>query len=359
MKKRILSMLLAIVMVVGLVPGFTITASAADGTTWDGTTVATAFAGGTGTETDPYIIATAGQLIYLRNQVNNGQSYNGMYFRLDADLDMASNSFGDSIGYINSSYTSFWFDGHFDGNNHAISNLTITSTNGYTALFGNVGSGTNESVISDLTLSGVNITRNKTNYGAAALVGQAKYVKIENCIIESGTIAGKGGYTAGFVATKASGGTLTITNCINRATITYNGMDDMANTAGICAKAISSQITGCVNYGDVTSTKGFTSGILANGNSAVIEKCANYGDITNHGLYAAGILASSTNYSIKNCFNQGNVSAAALGPPLLIMLRMPFLWLTGSTVSWFSSACHPHLCLLCDSLTAHPKRLSS
>ena len=311
MKKRILSMLLAIVMVVGLVPGFTFTASA-EGTTdtWDGTSVATAYAGGTGTEADPYQITTAAQLIYLRNQVNDGQSYDGQYFRLDADLDMASKSFGNSIGYINnSSYKSYYFNGHFDGNNHTISNLTITSKYGYTALFGNVGYGTNESVISNLTLSGVKINRTSTGYGAAALVGQAKYMKIENCIIESGTIAGKGGYTAGFVATKASGGTLTITNCINRATITYNGTDASAYTAGICTQAAGSQITGCVNYGNVTSTKGFTAGILANGNSAVIEKCANYGDITNSGSYAAGILASSTNYSIKNCFNQGNVSA--------------------------------------------------
>ena len=310
MKKRILSMLLAIVMVVGLIPSFTLTASAVDADTWDGTSVATAFAGGTGTEADPYQITTAAQLIYLRNQVNGGNSYDGMYFRLEADLDMASKTFGNSIGYINSGYKAYYFDGHFDGNNHTISNLTITSTSGYTALFGNVGNGTNESVISNLTLSGVNITRTATSYGAAALVGQAKKVKIENCIIESGTITSKGGYTAGFVATKASGGTLTITNCINRATIAYNGTGASAMTAGICAKAVSGQITRCVNYGNVSSTKGFTAGILADGINAVIEQCANYGDITNSGSYAAGILVSSKNYSIKNCFNQGDVSAS-------------------------------------------------
>ena len=291
MKKRVLSMFLAIIMVVGLVPGFTLTAGAAGADTWDGSSVATAFAGGIGTEADPYQITTAAQLIYLRNQVNSGKDYAGQYFRLDADLDMASKTFGNSIGYINSSYKAYYFDGHFDGNNHTISNLTITSTNGYTALFGNVGNGTNESVISNLTLSGVNITRTATSYGAAALVGQAKKVKIENCIIESGTITSKGGYTAGFVATKASGGTLIITNCVNRATIAYTGTSGSAITGGICAEAASGSITGCVNYGDVTSTKGFSAGILAKGNSAVIEQCANYGDIENSGEYAAGILA--------------------------------------------------------------------
>lgn len=311
-QKRILAFLLSVAMILSLMPTFTLTASAADGTTWDGSTAATTYAGGTGTETDPYIIKTAGQLIYLRNQVNNDNNYDGEYFRLDADLDMASRSFGDSIGYINSKYKSYYFNGHFDGNNHTISNLTINSTSGYTALFGNVGFGTNESVISNLTLTGVNITRTATNHGAAALIGQAKSVKIANCTIESGTVNCKGYYTAGFVAYIAAGGSgLSITNCINKATIEYTGTDTSACTAGICANVkISNNITGCVNYGDVTSKKGYASGISACSKGALIEKCANYGNIKNNGSSASGILSNCSNYSITNCFNQGDVSAS-------------------------------------------------
>ena len=68
--KKIISLLLAVALVIGVLP---VTALADDGTTWDGTTVATAFAGGTGTATDPYRIETAGQLIITR--YDNAQNF--------------------------------------------------------------------------------------------------------------------------------------------------------------------------------------------------------------------------------------------------------------------------------------------
>ncbi len=49
--------------------------------TWDGT-IATAFAGGDGSEQSPYIIETAEQLAYLAESVNGGTSYAGKHIRL-------------------------------------------------------------------------------------------------------------------------------------------------------------------------------------------------------------------------------------------------------------------------------------
>ena len=70
MKKRILSMLLAIVMVVGLVPGFTITASAAESYSYPTSKPTTTWTG-SGTEADPYVITTAQQLADFAWFVNN------------------------------------------------------------------------------------------------------------------------------------------------------------------------------------------------------------------------------------------------------------------------------------------------
>lgn len=67
MKKRIGSVLLALALCLSLLPA---TALAADGA-WDGS-IATAFAGGTGTESDPYQIANGAQLAYLASEVNKG-----------------------------------------------------------------------------------------------------------------------------------------------------------------------------------------------------------------------------------------------------------------------------------------------
>lgn len=54
---------------------------------WDGT-AATAFSSGSGTESSPYVIKTDKQFGYLINQLNNGVTYEGLYIRLDANLDM-------------------------------------------------------------------------------------------------------------------------------------------------------------------------------------------------------------------------------------------------------------------------------
>lgn len=277
----------------------------ADGTTWDGTTVATAYAGGNGTETDPYIIATAGQLIYLRNKVNSGTSYNGEYFRLDADLDMAGKTFGNAIG------TSY-FNGHFDGNGHTISNLTIgNNSNGYSALFGNVGFNGQEVVIKNLTLVNVNVNRTDKNYGAAALVGQPRYAKIENCTVESGTVTSKAYYAGGLVASLNTSGTygLTIIDCVNRADVTNNSTDSQPFTGGILAKGAGATITGCTNYGTITTNKYYAGGIAGSSHRATIEKCANYGAVSSTNGYASGILADGRNEVVKNCYNQGNITA--------------------------------------------------
>ena len=318
MKKRILSMVIAIVMVIGLVPSFAIAASAVDGTTWDGTTVATSYESGTGTEADPYIIKTAGQLIYFRNQVNVGVKYNGQYFLLDADLDMDSKTFGDPIGKV-----SAYFNGHFDGGNHKISNLKIGNSNGYSALFGNVGYNGEQSVIKNLTLVNVAINRTHTNYGAAAIVGNPRYVKLENCTVESGTIQCSGYATGGLIATVNTNETfgLTVINCVNKAAVTSTS-GDSNGTGGIVGKGCdNAQIIGCVNYGDVTGKRA-VAGIIGNAGATTVEKCANFGDIASSGHIgtkpskAAGILATDGDVVIKieNCYNAGDIYSDGTTP---------------------------------------------
>ena len=69
MKKRIGSLLLILALCFTLLPT---AALAADGA-WDGS-IATAFAGGTGTESDPYQIANGAELAYLASSVNSGKT---------------------------------------------------------------------------------------------------------------------------------------------------------------------------------------------------------------------------------------------------------------------------------------------
>ena len=79
---------------------------------WDGS-VATDFASGTGTEADPYQIATAAQLAYLAQQVNAGNQYEGQYFKVTNDLDL------NDLEWTPIGNGTYDFSGFFDGGEHS------------------------------------------------------------------------------------------------------------------------------------------------------------------------------------------------------------------------------------------------
>ena len=133
--KRIISILLSVVMTMSIIVLPASANSTAD--VWDGT-VATAFAGGSGTAENPYEIATGAQLAYLAETMWNAYSqganspiisstgerstdakplynaYTGVYFKLTSDIDL-NNKEWTPIG----SYA-VRFNGNFDGNGHIV-----------------------------------------------------------------------------------------------------------------------------------------------------------------------------------------------------------------------------------------------
>ena len=91
-----------------------------DSDIWDGS-ISESFAAGDGSENNPYIIENASQLAYLSKEVNSGADYQGKFFTLNSDLDLNNIKWTPIGNGINS------FNGIFDGNNHTVSNLKITS----------------------------------------------------------------------------------------------------------------------------------------------------------------------------------------------------------------------------------------
>ena len=92
---------------------------------------ATLFDRGSGTEDDPYQIATVGQLLALSETVNDGsaQGYPGQFFVLTQDIDLAGVEW-QPIGHLDlndMSNTSCMFFGVFDGQGHTVSNVTFNS----------------------------------------------------------------------------------------------------------------------------------------------------------------------------------------------------------------------------------------
>ena len=90
---------------------------------------ADSYAGGDGSKTNPYEIATAKQLAKLARDVNNGntpQAFLGKYFKLTADIDLSGGIWMPIGKYYNDGNgENRLFFGKFDGNGHVIKNMHI------------------------------------------------------------------------------------------------------------------------------------------------------------------------------------------------------------------------------------------
>ncbi len=138
------------------------------------------FEAGNGTETDPYIIATAAQLDEVRN-------FPSACFELSKDIDLSS--------YLNSN-SSGWtpikdFTGKFDGKKHTIKGLWISlSSISNVGLFANI-QGSSDNKRASVSNLFVNISKKGITGGSrvGGICGNLSYGNIENCMV-TGDISG-------------------------------------------------------------------------------------------------------------------------------------------------------------------------
>jgi len=290
-KKKVLwnlvVLLLALFMLLGVIPGMAASVKAAD--VWDGSTVATGYAGGAGTSEAPYQIAKGEQLAYLASQVNGGISLSGVYFQLTDDIDLGAKEWT-PIGN-----NSNFFSGKFDGNNHTISNLEINSSLNNVGLFGRTSSSSSE--IKNLGL--LNISINSTGICTGGLVGyQVNGATITNCYA-TGSVSGTN-YVGGLVG--FSNSATTVTNC--HATGIVNGTDYVGGLLGI---AFATTITNCYATGSVTGTDGAGGLVGQSDLQSKITNCYATGSVT--GTNNVGGLAGYKNDNSSE-YGYWNSSAA-------------------------------------------------
>lgn len=149
---------------------------------WDGE-VASNFRFGNGTEQNPYLISSGAELAYLAQQVNNGNSYDGNYFKLITDINLNALEWT-PIGTYNQP-----FQGIFDGDGHTIANSTIslpsslpTTVTSY-GLFGSLGDGNNIAIVKNLQLDNIIIELN-----ASGNISNSSTAKGYNIGIVTGTM---------------------------------------------------------------------------------------------------------------------------------------------------------------------------
>ncbi|MBQ3017076.1 MAG: metallophosphoesterase [Clostridia bacterium] len=253
---------------------------------WDGAT--TAQPSGSGTEADPYLIATAENLAWISTKITDGGvSFAGKYFKQTADIDLCENVFTSIGSYYISSSNMAAFGGIYDGCGYSIKNGTITggklitSTNspaperyfnyseGY-GLFGVIyGATIKNIVLDDVQVVGRGAT--------GAIVGRAAAPEITDTAL------------AGFnsiVGCEITDTVKIVTLLPNNGGSAPTSFDDglrAGRVGSVCGMAYSAYINGCTSAAEFSLSGDFTlaGGIVGTaGLNSRIENCAFLGGMT-------------------------------------------------------------------------------
>lgn len=280
MKKRALSLLMAFVMVLSLLPA---TARAAE-----------TGPQGSGTADEPYLIGTAEELKWFRDLVNgstDAENHRHVCAKLTADIDLKGDEWNPIGG--NDGYATSYYAGQFDGNGKRISNFKITAKYNYAGFFSYVK---DNAYIHDLKISKASISSEKNNAGG--IIGTMIDGTVEKCSFD-GEVKGLNtsrGYAGGIVGYLGNTGKTSpkITNCANFGSISagYAG-----GITGYAKHA--KEISNCYNTGRVNGSTRSGGIVGQNMNSTKITYCYNTGAIEGT---SAGAIAGFAGVKITNCY---------------------------------------------------------
>lgn len=253
---------------------------------------------GTGSELDPFIIKTAGQLAYLAMTVNNGTDYNDQYISLTSNINLAGKSWI-PIGNAGNP-----FAGTFNGNGYVISNVTTNDNenDGYEGLFGY-----NTGVITKVGVKNVNIHSNGdyaggfVGYNEDVLTGDGG--QIINCYVMGGTVDSTTHYSGGFIGYNHSY-YIGIEKCYSTADV--KGLDYVGGFGGYneIGNIYNSFATGTAMAIESGHVSGFANGDLTmmyhnyyvdndgkSGNDITADTVGNVEHINSEGLYGDNLLS--------------------------------------------------------------------
>jgi len=194
------------------------------------------------------------------------------------------------------------YTGTFDGGNHTITGLTITGSNRYAGLFGQIGPG---GTVKNVVLTEVNVTSGTFVGGVA---GWSFGGNIENCSV-SGSVSGSSGSNVGGVVGYQQGGS--ITGCSSSATV--KGTQRAGGVAGTTNSGAT--LTACYATGDVTleiaPTENISGGGVVgfNGGSSILA-CYAIGNVTSTGSSTGSVCIGGllgNNYTaVTACYWKNN-----------------------------------------------------
>ena len=263
MKKKLLSLLLALCLVMALVP-------------------MTAFAE-ENEQSSKTSITTVDELLEFAKAVDNGEydDKTDAVVSLDADLDLTGVAWT-PIGSVFAADGTLlhYFSGKFYGNGHTISNLDFSENYG------------------------------KTEYPSFGFFSEVYGAEISGLTIQGKLNVSNSGYVYfGTVAGVAADSK--ISDCASN--VSFTDTDKYINgTVALCGYAINSTIEYCQNKGDFSITQDVTSfqmgGIVGLAQNSTAQYCANTGDLTSWTPCTGGIVGQLIqNSKVINCYSTGKI----------------------------------------------------
>ena len=263
MKKKLLSLLLALCLVMALVP-------------------MTAFAE-ENEQSSKTSITTVDELLEFAKAVDNGEydDKTDAVVSLDADLDLTGVAWT-PIGSVFAADGTLlhYFSGKFYGNGHTISNLDFSENYG------------------------------KTEYPSFGFFSEVYGAEISGLTIQGKLDVSNSGYVYfGTVAGVAADSK--ISDCVSD--VSFTDTDKYINgTVALCGYAINSTIEYCQNKGDFSITQDVTSfqmgGIVGLAQNSTVQYCANTGDLTSWTPCTGGIVGQLIqNSKVINCYSTGKI----------------------------------------------------
>ena len=263
MKKKLLSLLLALCLVMALVP-------------------MTAFAE-ENEQSSKTSITTVDELLEFAKAVDNGEydDKTDAVVSLDADLDLTGVAWT-PIGSVFAADGTLlhYFSGKFYGNGHTISNLDFSENYG------------------------------KTEYPSFGFFSEVYGAEISGLTIQGKLDVSNSGYVYfGTVAGVAADSK--ISDCASD--VSFTDTDKYINgTVALCGYAINSTIEYCQNKGDFSITQDVTSfqmgGIVGLAQNSTVQYCANTGDMTSWTPCTGGIVGQLFQGSkVINCYSTGKI----------------------------------------------------
>ena len=317
MKKRVLSVLLSLGLVIGMIP---MTAKAEtteeESKKWSDY-VAESFASGTGTKEDPYQIATPEQFAKLAVDVNSGvpndnKYHCGEYFELKNDIDLSGKTWT-PIGYGDQAAKPF--QGYFDGKGHTVTGLYVDErgNNCFAGLFGVAVASTNETVLKNIIIKDAEVyAGNETNeseahYGAGVLIGSisinggsnANYLAIANCQCY-GKVDSKM-YAGGLIGRSDYG---KITNCVADVDVTGSSC-----SGGFAGYIWGSTISNNQAAGSVMCEGYCGGGFVGYSSSSTFTNNKAAASVVDTGWSAGGFTGADEGSTFVKCIASGNVEA--------------------------------------------------